>query len=332
MIWIKTEEENMTVTRFYLEIIGQAFERLNQKVMYISNIDEINPNPGDTVVVSTAPSVRKLANRKNVKIIYWAQGAWPEESYMRHASKIRFAITSWVEKAALKRADYVFFVSESMRAHYMKKYRIDFQNNYYIMPCANESFHSEAFENPDKYMDFVFCYAGATSVWQCFEETIELYAKIEERIPSSRLLLLVKDRELALRLLEKYGVKNYEIDFVTVDQLPERLSKVRFGFILRKPSVVNAVATPTKTLTYLSNGIIPIYSDCLEGISDIFRNCKYKIEVNEEIDLDSVIDMVKATVDAKDILEEYQSLYQQFYDRDKHILKIAEQLKQNGFA
>lgn len=332
MIWIKIEEENMTVTRFYLEIIGKAFERLNQKVMYISNINEISSNPGDTVVVSTAPSVRKLANEKNIKIIFWAQGVWPEESYMKHAGKIRFTITSWIEKAALKRADYVFFVSESMRAHYMKKYGIDFQNNYYIMPCANESFHSEAFENPDKYKDFVFCYAGATSVWQCFEETIELYAKIEERIPSSKLLLLVKDRELALQFLNKYRVKNYDIDFVSVDQLPERLSNVGFGFILRKPSVVNAVATPTKTLTYLSNGIIPIYSDCLDGIKDIFKDCKYKIEVNEHIDLDSVIDSIKATVDSKGILREYQSLYQLFYDRDKHILRIAEHLKQNGFA
>jgi len=226
----------------------------------------------------------------------------------------------------------VFFVSASMRAHFKKKYGISFQNNYYIMPCANESFHSEAFENPDKYKDFVFCYAGATSVWQCFEETIELYAKIEERIPSSKLLLLVKDKELALQLLNKYGVKNYDIDFVTVDQLSKRLSNVRFGFILRKPSVVNAVATPTKTVTYLSNGIIPIYSDRLEGISDIFKDCKYKIEVNEHIDIDSVIDSVKETVASKDILREYQRLYQQFYDREKHILRIAEQLKEKGFA
>ena len=53
MIWIKTEEENVTVTGFYLQIIGRAFDRLNQQVTYTSKLNDIKPRSGDTVVFCT---------------------------------------------------------------------------------------------------------------------------------------------------------------------------------------------------------------------------------------------------------------------------------------
>lgn len=328
MIWIKTEEENKIVTNFYLEIIGQAFKQLNQEVFYSSNISEISPNSGDIVVVSTSTSARKFM-RRDIKLIYWAQGAWPEESYLRHKSKMRFAVTSWVEKTTLKRADFVFFVSDSMREHFRKKYKLDF-DNYYIMPCANECFHENSFDTPDKYQNNVFCYAGATSLWQCFEETIELYSRIEREFPESKLLLLVKDRELAINLLTKYGVKNYEIDFVSINQLPDRLSNVKYGFILRKPSVINTVATPTKTLTYLSNGIIPIYSECLVGISEILKSSVYKVEIREGKELKSVINSVVKSVDKEKILDDYKNIYKNYYDKEMHIERISDTFKKIG--
>lgn len=330
MIWIKTEEENMTVTRFYLEIIGQAFERLNQKVVYTSHINEIRTKPGDCVVVSTATSARHFMKR-DIKLIYWAQGAWPEESYLRHSSKVRYFITSLVERTALKRANYVFFVSEPMRVHFEKKYRLPF-NNYYVMPCANERFHEEAFKTPEKYEKNVFCYAGATSVWQCFEETIELYAQIERMIPNSKLLLLVKDKELALQLIEKYDIKNYEIDFVSVNQLPDRLKNVKYGFILRKPSIVNTVATPTKTLTYLANGIIPIYSESLKGIHSILKNCTYKIEISDENGLKNILKHINKPVDWAEVLKEYHCVYQEAYNEEQHIHKITGKLLEAGIV
>ena len=335
MIWIKTEAENMTVTRFYLEIIGKAFERLNQKVLYTSTINEISPNSGDTVVVSTAPSVCKLAicklaNRKNIKIIYWAQGAWPEESYMRHSSKARFLITSLIEKSALKRADFCFFVSESMRTHFEKKYKLNF-SKYYIMPCSNETLHEESFKPHGKYNNNVFCYAGGTSVWQCFEQTIELYSKIENTLHGSKLVLLVKDRDYALNVLKKYDVKNYEIDYVSIEELPERLKNVKFGFILREESVVNKVATPTKTLTYIANGVIPIYSESLIGIHEILEKCNYKLEILTEDVVKEISEFANMCINNEDVLKEFRLVYEESYDKKQHIKKIANKLLEENF-
>ena len=330
MIWIKTEEENVTVTGFYLQIIGRAFDRLNQQVTYTSKLNDIKPKSGDTVVFCTAPCVRSFL-RRDIRVIYWAQGVWPEESFMRHSGKMRFFLTGAVERTALKRADFVFFVSDHMRAHFEKKYKLSFGDNYYVMPCSNDSLHAEAFEGDDKYRNKVFCYAGATSVWQCFEETIALYSKIEQSVKDTKLLLLVKNKELAEKIIEKYQVKNYEIDYVSVDQLPDRLKGVKYGFLLRKPSVVNAVATPTKTLTYISSGVIPVYSNCLHGISEIFSGCNYKIEVREGNELDAILKKINEPVNNKEILEEYRHIYHKYYDEDAHIERIMTKFKKLGF-
>lgn len=251
---------------------------------------------------------------------------------MRHSSKIRFLLTSAVEKAALKRADFVFFVSGYMRAHFEKKYKLSFQDHFYLMPCLNDSFHAETFEEANKYINNIFCYVGTTAVWQCFDETIALYSQIERKIEGAKLLLLVKDKELAEKTLEKYHVNNYEIDFVSVDQLPVRLKGVKYGFILRKPSVVNAVATPTKTLTYISSGVIPIYSSCLNGISEIFRECNYKVEVQEGNELDSILKAIKKPISNTEILEEYRRIYHEFYDADTHIERIATKFRKIGLV
>lgn len=200
------------------------------------------------------------------------------------------------------------------------------------MPCSNDTFHAESFELDSKYKDNVFCYAGATSVWQCFEETVSLYAGIEEKLPDSKLLLLVKDKDLALEMVEKYGIRNYEINFVPVAQLPEELKRVKYGFLLRKPSVVNAVATPTKTLTYLSNGVIPVYSDCLNGIRELFSVCDYKVEVQEGNELNSVLEAAKKPVDNAEIREAYSRIYHDHYDTNAHVERISTLFKKTGLV
>jgi len=323
MFWIKKESENATVTDYYLQIIGEALEQLNDSVVYSYEWSEIQPGKGDTVVVCTAIGALRMY-LKGVKYYFWAQGVWPEESNMRHHSNLRFRVCVIVEKFALKNAEFVFMVSETMKSYYEGKYKIDFSNRYLIMPCSNDEMHVNSFHEDYKYKNNVFCYAGGTSVWQCFEETIELYSKIERRVLNAKLLLLVREKRLALECLEKYGVKNYEIDFVTVDQLSVRLKGVKFGFVLRKESPVNYVATPTKLLTYLSNGIIPIYSSSLAGVSGILKDTNYKIEYQNDGNIDQIIMLSNEAPDGDSILKEYMNVYSEKYDKKRHIQRIRE--------
>lgn len=325
MYWIKKEKEVSTVTDFYLKIIGDALKKVS-KITYTYDWKDIKANrKTDTVVVCTATAAMR-ALLFGFNYIYWSQGVWPEESKMRHNSKIRFLICNTIERIALKHAQYLFFVSDAMRSFYEKKYRLSFNNKYYIMPCSNDVMHKEAFVNK-KYSNNVFCYVGGTSVWQCFEETIELYSKIEQVLVNSKLLLLVKDKKKAIDLINKYKVKNYEIDYVDLSELPSRLSEVKFGFVLRKNDPVNYVATPTKVLTYISSGVIPIYSDSLAGIKTILTTTKYKVEYHNDNNISNIIQLATDTLNKEEILKEYMGIYATKYDRNKHIQEIIEIFK-----
>ena len=325
MIWIKQEVSNAVVTNFYLETIGAALLANGHEVTYTSSVDQIHPKCDDTILVATATSALKLYPKcKNM--IYWAQGIWPEESYMRNKSKLRFIVTGALEKWVLEKSKFVFFVSNSMKAFYEKKYGLNFDDRCYIMPCSNENLHSETFSAPGKYENNIFCYAGSTSVWQCFEQTIALYKKIEEKHPDSKLLLLVRDREAALEYIKKYNVQNYEINFVPVEELPRLLKDVKFGFVLREPSPVNSVATPTKILTYLANGIIPIYSTCLDGIHEILQNSNYCIPYGNNGNLDTIEQLMAEPPVPPEVLRDYEAVYKEYYARETHIERIRKVL------
>lgn len=328
MIWIKYETINPEVTDYYLSIIRSVFENEGYKTVSIHDWKEAKVRKNDVVVVSTAIDAIKFRFQK-VKMIFWAQGIWPEESFLRNSNKIRYIITSFIEKKAIKRADFLFLVSDSMRIHYERKYNLKITENYYIMPCSNEEMHNDSFNSLTKYTNNVFCYAGGTSLWQCIEETIELYSKIEKNHPDSKLLLLVKDKNFVKNLVDKYNVKNYEIDFVSVEELKKRLKEVKFGFLIRKDCDINRVATPTKLMTYLSNGIIPIYSSCLTGISEILFECKYKICYNNDGNISDIENMMSNTICTDKISKDFNQVYLTSYDIKNNEEKINKEFKKS---
>ena len=216
-------------------------------------------------------------------------------------------------------------VSKRLKKHYENKYKIKI-NNSYIMPCNNDSIHEESFLFDKKYEEDIFCYAGGLNVWQCIDETLNLYKQIEEVNPNTKLLLLIKDHKLAKELVEKYKIKNYQFDFVPVDKLPEKLKPVKYGFIVREDVELNRVATPTKLMTYMGNGVIPILSECLEGLTENLEETKYVIKLKNPSDTESILNAMKYKVDRKEILSDYKKIYKNHYDRENHIKKMMKVL------
>lgn len=322
MIWIKREKLVATVADYYLDTIAQGLEKAGYPVRAAYEWEEMDIRPGDQALIIAATRAYHLWKKK-IPYLYWAQGVWPEESYLRYHSPLRFRVQSHLEKRALKKAEFVFFVSESMKNHFEAKYKLHFHGKCYIMPCANEQFHPEAFDAPGKYESNVFCYAGALSRWQCFEETVALYKKIERARPDSRLLLLVKERQQALAMLEKYDVKNYSIDYVPVEKLPEVLRQAKFGFVLRQESPVNAVATPTKVVTYLCNGLIPIYSHTLTGIREILKDARYPIVYENNGDISRILEAMDGPMNPEEVRSDLEAIYETTYQRSQHIDRIG---------
>jgi hypothetical protein len=328
MIWIKKQTINPEVTDYYLGIVGEAYKKLNQEVRFFYNWSEYTPQKEDVTVVTRYKEVLKMIREKR-KYVYWIQGILPEENYAQFHSKFRVLVYEMIERILItntvNQPNYFLMVSDRMKRHYEEKYKMKIKNCY-IMPCNNEVVHQQSFYELNKYANEVFCYAGGLNVWQCIDETLMIYKRIEETCKNTKLILLIKDREKAEELLKKYEIKNYEIDFVPVDKLPEKLKKAKYGFIIRDDLELNRVATPTKLMTYMGNGIIPVLSDCLEGLLERVEESEYIIKMKDTNNLEPIYRMMDKQIYPDDILKDYKKVYHNHYDQEKHINDMAKVL------
>lgn len=328
VLWVMRNEINATVTSFYMDIIAKAYEDLGARVRLIHDWRDYSPAKGDITLVSTCTDALKpLLCRQTY--IWWVQGTFPEENFYRRHSKIKFWVLSALEKIAIRNASFVFYVSKYMKMHYEKKYRVNTDTKSYIMPCSNEVLHPECF-GESRYKKNVFCYAGSFSTWQCVGQTLDLYKKIEEIFPDSKLLMLVQDHDKAEQMLREREIKNYEIDFVPVEQLQERMKEVKYGFIIREDEILNRVATPTKLSTYMANGIIPIYSSCLEGLNEVVGDSKYVVRLNDFEDINPIIASIRQEIDAEDVREDYKIHFEKYYTPLTHIDNMKKRLPKQG--
>ena len=327
MIWIKKQFDNPEVTNYYLEVIAEAYKKIGEDVNFFNDWNECNIKKSDIVVVSNHREAFKMALEKR-NYVYWVQGIIPEEDYAKFNKKWRKFVLEQIERICLKKAMFIIFVSERMRKHYENKYGFK-GSNYYIMPCSNDVIHKENFYYNGKYENNIFCYAGGLDVWQCFEETLQMYKKMESKYNNVSLLLLVKDKKLAQKLVQKYQIQNYEIDFVPVEDVPKKLASVKFGFLIRDDLELNRVATPTKLMTYVGNGVIPILSECLEGLIENINCTDYFVSVDKDRKIDNIEKILNMKIDPNEIYKQFENVYNKKYNRDAHISGLVKMIPRN---
>lgn len=322
MIWIKHGYDNPDVTEYYISIIANAYRKMNQNVQLFVDWSEISSidKKADIVVVSYHTDAFYACMQK-MRYVYWIQGIVPEETYAIRHDRLRSIMLTLIEYLSIRHAEFVFYVSDYMRIHYERKYKLQ-KRNYYIMPCSNDTIKETSFSQK-KYESPVFCYAGGIAKWQCLDQTIQMYKSIEEHLQNAKLLLLVRDKAVAQNLAIKNGIKNYEIDFVKIEDLPERVKDVKYGFIIREDLELNRVATPTKLMTYLGNGIIPIMSECLYGLMECMDNSEYCVKVPSSNDIGPVLEFEKKNIDSNKLLCEYQKIFQMKYSSETHINALS---------
>lgn len=325
-LWI-IKEDNDEVTMEYMGMIYEAGINIGIEshiVDYKVAIEKSSKKDCFFSITSTTFLKLRFSGRKNVCL--WLQGIVPEESFLRNNSLLRFKVLSSIEEFSLKQAKYILFVSEEMRGHVIKKYNIKNINLNLIIPCFNTAINKKSFYD-QKYKDNIFCYAGGISVWQEFDSVLESYRSIEKKgLKNCKLLLLVPDQDLALLKIKEYGIQNYEIDYVSVEKLNNRIKSAKFGFLFRKNILVNNVATPTKISTYLANGIIPIFSDALTPFYNASSNMKYVIPLHEYRELnEKIINFLDIKSD--DVWCEYNRFFEKYYNRQFYINQISNDLK-----
>ena len=307
-IWIELCKSNGIVTDAYLHAIGDSFGRIGYRVEYTYSAGECLGTKSDIYVVAVAPSAAKLLAKGKRNIVFWAQGVWPEESFERHESRIRFAVCSFVEKQALSGAKRVFVVSSAQQHHYERKYSMNLSKKAFVMSCSNEPFHREAFFSEGKYNRPVFLYAGSLAKYQCIDLMLDAFEQAQRVLPEARLLFYTNQQDEAKRLVKERGLNNVEIDYKAKDKLSDAIAAAKYGFVIRDDSIVNRVSTPTKISTYISNGIIPIYSSSLLSFSETAEGLM-RVPYERDAFVENLLSVESRSIDPNEVLSQYEDYY-----------------------
>lgn len=319
-------------TVYYCNLIKQAIEEMVAvgEVLYVRSIDEICK---EDIVITIRIDDPFLLFKRCKKIIHWFQGIAPEERVMIGNGSLysRLAALKYgvMEFLLLRKPYFFFFVSEAMKEHYERKYRIDLNGRNVIMPCYNIALDKRSFEHENKYDTPTFVYAGGILNWQCVEESLMIYKAFKKIHSSATFTILTKDRDKTQALINKVGAKDVFVKFVPLQALQEELSKYKYGFLLRKQHVVNKVATPTKMNSYLAAGVIPIYTSV---VMDFDRNINlgaFEIKC-DTVDIglltNKLVEFENKIIDLNYVFSTFQKVFQEYYNDLKYKHKITEQL------
>lgn len=317
-------------TSYYIDLIKNAFLSSDFKVSTFHKNNFDIKSSDYIVVVSPLDFVSVYRRNRKAKIIMWFQGLTPEESKMMRgkslSSKIRFPIYNWFERKTVNLSYFNFFVSESMKRHYSKKYAYN-DENFMIIPCYNKNLNREYFASKPKSS---FVYAGGIFPWQCFAETATIFKEIEKNNSNAFLTVLTKDHEKAEKIINKEGIKNYKIKYVSLNEVMGELGKHKYGFLLREDHIVNNCATPTKMNTYLSAGLMPIHTYAVHAFNEHINLDGYEIKGNLEHEKTKIAQEIllhdNLEIDYDTYFEVCQSNFNTYFDDIYHIEKIKSTL------
>ena len=298
--------------------------RLNYECEYIKDFNGISKQ--DLIVFPMGKDAFKYYFKGYRNFILWQQGATGAESFMRHSSRIRSGILNYMDCFAMKKSKMIFYVSQYMQEYYEKLAHTSFNHKAYVMPCFNEVLDKEILEKKD-YSKKVFTYVGSLDLWQCFNETVNIYAEIERRIPDAFFKVLTFNTEKAEEILKGKNIKNYSVACVPKEKVKSELENATYGFIMRHDIEVNRMATPTKISSYLSAGVLPIYSTCLTDFHAQAHGKTFAYALNPEEDIDGLIHFINSCLDKEIVQQEIEVLFNTYYSTENHIKNIAELAK-----
>ena len=204
------------------------------------------------------------------EVYSWVQGIIPEESYLRHQSKIRYQILSFMEYLTLKLSNHKIFVSSYMKEYLEEKYNQEFPNNI-IVPCISEFTYDKS-----KKEENSFVYIGGMSAWQRVDLMLQMFNEFADTHSNATFTIATLEQKSAKHYIKTH-LKTQHHDKVEVISINERaevthfLSTKMYGFLIREDIPVNHVSSPIKLAEYLSCGVNPIISHSVKSYAPLVQ-------------------------------------------------------------
>lgn len=319
--YIYINYKNIVVLQTYLDVIKSALENNGFQCEYIKDYSGIEKESLIIFPMGNDAFKAYLSGYRNQAL--WQQGVTAEESFLRHNSVIRRKVLNFMDSFVMKRARFILFVSNRQKEYYEKLTHKSLGHKCYIMPCFNEQLDEKIIRHKDYSKPF-FTYVGSLAKWQCFDQTIAIFKKIQDIIPSASIKILTFDCDSALDVLKNYNVNNYIVKTVPKEQVKNELAECNYGFVIRDNIIVNNVATPTKLSSYMAAGVIPVFSDSLVDFYERTKEMNFVIPVHEgHIDTK----LFEQNIDNQLVADEYTHLFSTYYSFEYHVQNLTKTLE-----
>lgn len=207
---------------------------------------------------------------------------------------LTYAAITRTYKKYYRYADGSLVVTQALEDYVRDNYVIKDNFHFYHVPCATNSLCFEKnvyIENRIAYRkrynisddELVFIYSGGVSVWQCVEETIQLYKQLSVQLnKKTRMLVFSHSFDTIKKLAD--GDESIQIDSYGPDELTKALCAGDYAFLLRKDSITNNVAFPNKFLEYVQSGMhiiaTPFVYEIAQQIKDYSLGILYNLDGN----------------------------------------------------
>lgn len=177
-------------------------------------------------------------------------------------------------KMASSHCDGAIFVSDALRnleATHLNPRRT------LVVPClADESlffFDSQLRRQARMELGYtdstvVLAYVGSTVSWQCIPETIQLMQRALRINNDVRILIITPERAIFEEAFSGELSDRVHITTGALREINRYLNAADFGVLLRKPNLINAVASPVKFAEYSLAGLTVITTSAVEQVKE----------------------------------------------------------------
>lgn len=254
-----------------------------------------------------------ISKRKKCKIIYDGRGAINAEQIeygVYNNTGLENKIYN-LEKRAVLETDYRISVSTKLVNYWRKEYNFK-SDKYVVIPSSSNNeiklFNSKHIDFQIEEDDIFVVFSGSQSKWHSFPTMLAHFESFLEKNSHVKILILSKRNNQIKALINKHPNRIIN-KWVSPDKVFDFLILADYGYVYRKDSVTNRVASPVKIAEYLSCGLKIIISENLGDYSEIVE----KYNLGHIIKNDNTIYLEKVnTIEKEKIISFYSSNFALF--------------------
>lgn len=254
---------------------------------------------------------------------FWADervdgGLWPRDGRM-------YRVAKWFERRFLLRADHVVSLTHAAVAEMQ---RFDYLQGRMppvtvIPTCADLRRFAP---QPAPQGDFVLGYVGSAGTWYLFDAVVTAFARLRERMPAARLLVVNRQEHDYIReRLQAAGVPADAVELRAAShaEVPALMARMHAGVFFIKPVFSKQASAPTKLGEFLGCGIPCLANTGVGDMAAVLEGERVGVAVDafDPAALDAGLSRLLALVQEPDIRERCVAAAHRHFSLDEGVAR-----------